>query len=142
MTKAAGPINDDVIDDTEIWILAAARAADDKHGSDTVVLEVGQVLAITDAFVITSAPNPRLVRTIAEAVELSLAEVGGPRPLRIEGLGDARWVLMDYGTFIVHVFLDETRQYYELERLWADVPRTRWQLDPDSSERESGSVVE
>ena len=108
-------------------VVTAAKAASDKKGEDTVVLEVGSVLAITDAFVITSGANTRLVKTIAEEVERKVDEVGGPKPLRIEGLDDARWVLMDYGDFVVHVFLDEVRRYYELERLWSDAPRLDWQ---------------
>lgn len=104
----------------------AARAADAKKGDNTVVLEVGGVLAITDAFVITSAGNDRLVRAIAEDVEEKVKESGGPAPLRIEGLDDARWVLMDYGDFVVHVFLDEVRDFYDLERLWRDAPVWDW----------------
>ncbi len=108
-------------------VVTAAKAASDKKGEDTVVLEVGSVLAITDAFVITSGANSRQVKTIAEEVERKIDEAGGPKPLRIEGLDDARWVLMDYGDFVVHVFLDEVRRYYELERLWSDAPRLDWQ---------------
>jgi ribosome-associated protein len=108
-------------------LVTAAKAASDKKGEDTVVLEVGQVLAITDAFVITSGTNTRQVKTIAEEVEKKIDEAGGPKPLRVEGLDDARWVLMDYGDFVVHVFLDEVRRYYELERLWSDAPRLDWQ---------------
>ena len=111
---------------TEVWAAVAAGACDAKSGDDTVALDVGDVLAITDYFVITSATNTRLVRTITEEVEQQVAAAGGPRPLRIEGLYDLRWVLMDYGGFVVHVFLDEARRYYELERLWADVPRLDW----------------
>jgi ribosome-associated protein len=111
------------------WAVAAARASDDKQGRDTVILEVGKVLAITDFFVITSAGNDRLVRTIAENVEEQVARGGGPKPLRVEGLDDLRWVLLDYGDFVVHVFHDEARGYYELERLWSDVPRLAWQED-------------
>lgn len=111
------------LDDVRGWAAAAARAADEKKATDTVVLEVGPILAITDAFVITSAPNTRQVRTIAEEIEKQLVEAGGPKPLRVEGLDDLRWVLVDYGSFVVHVFLQEARDYYELERLWADVPR-------------------
>jgi len=111
------------------WAVAAARAADDKQGRDTVILEVRQVLSITDYFVITSAGNDRLVKTIAETVEERVAAGGGPKPLRSEGFDDLRWVLLDYGDFVVHVFLDETRAYYELERLWSDVPRLAWQDD-------------
>jgi len=90
------------------------------------VLAVGDVLAITDHFVIASAPNSRQVRTIAEEVERHIRAAGGPRPLRVEGLDDRRWVLLDYGAFVVHVFLQEARDYYELERLWGDVARVPW----------------
>ncbi len=106
----------------------AARAAAAKVGQDTVVLEVGEMLAITDAFVITSGVNTRQVRTIAEEVEAKVTEAGGPKPLRVEGLDDARWVLLDYGDFVVHVFLDEVRRYYDIERLWSDAPRLQWDL--------------
>jgi ribosome-associated protein len=116
-----------VADDIRQWAAMAALAADAKQGTDTVVLDVGDLLAISDAFVITSASNSRLVRSIAEEVEAQVAAGGGPRPIRVEGLDDARWVLMDYGAFIVHVFIDEARRYYELERLWADAPRINWQ---------------
>ena len=114
------------IDEVRQWAAVAARAAEDKKGADTVVLEVGEVLAITDAFVITSATNSRQVRTIADEVELQVKRIGGPGPLRIEGLDDLRWVLLDYGDFVVHVFLDEVRSFYDLERLWADAPYLDW----------------
>ena len=107
-------------------VVVAARAAADKHGQDTVVLEVGQVLAITDHFVITSGANARQVRAVVDEIEAQVKANGGPSPIRVEGLDDARWVLMDYGDFVVHVFLDEIRRYYDLERLWADAPRLEW----------------
>jgi len=109
------------------WAVEAARAADDKRGADTLILAVGNVLAVTDHFVITSGTNPRQVRTIAEEVEQRITEAGGPKPIRIEGLDDLTWVLLDYGDFVVHVFNDEARRYYELERLWSDVPKIEWQ---------------
>lgn len=112
--------------------IVAARAASAKKGEDPVILEVGGVLAITDAFVITSGSNPRQVRTIAEEVEARVAEECGPKPLRTEGLDDARWVLLDYGDFVVHVFLDEVRRYYDLERLWSDAPRVDWDEEPSA----------
>jgi len=117
------------------WCATAARAADDKKGEDTVILQVGQVLAITDAFVITSGANARQVRTIAEEVEEKVKVDGGPAPLRVEGLDDARWVLMDYGDFVVHVFLDEVRRFYDLERLWGDAPVWDWQDGPAAHDR-------
>ena len=104
----------------------AARAAAAKKGTATVVMEVGAILAITDLFVITSGTNARQVRTIAEEVEARVAQESGRKPLRSEGLDDAHWVLLDYGDFVVHVFNEESRRYYELERLWADVPKVDW----------------
>jgi ribosome-associated protein len=108
------------------WAIEAALAADDKQGRDIVVLDVGEVLAITECFVITSAPNTRQVRTIAEAMEERIRDAGGPKPLRVEGLDDLHWVLIDFGACVAHVFLQETRDYYELERLWRDVPKVDW----------------
>ena len=104
----------------------AARAADDKQGSDIVALDVGGILAIVDWFVITSASNVRQVRTIAEEVEEQVKRQSGDGPLRVEGMDDARWVLLDFGDVVVHVFLEEVRAFYELERLWGDVPRLDW----------------
>jgi len=118
--------------------VVAARAAAAKVGTDTVILEVGAVLAITDYFVITSAANARQVRTIAEEVETRLGESAGVKPLRIEGLDDARWVLLDYGDFVAHVFLDEVRRYYDIERLWSDAPRVEWH---DEAEAETSPVL-
>ncbi len=118
------------LDDVREWARMAARAAASKGGQDTVVLEVGQVLAITDAFVITSGRNSRQVATIAEEVEAQLKAGAGISPLRTEGRSDGQWVLLDYGDFVVHAFLDEVRAYYELERLWSDAPRLEWEEVP------------
>jgi ribosome-associated protein len=115
------------IGDVRRMCTVAACAAAAKKGEDTVILVVEPLLKITDAFVITSGTNARQVRTIAEEVEEKVKADGGPSPLRIEGLGDASWILMDYGDFVVHVFLDETRKFYDLERLWADAER--WPFD-------------
>ena len=104
----------------------AAQSAAAKTDEPTVLLDVGDVLAITNYFVITGGRNARQVRTVAEEVEAQVGADGGPRPLRVEGLDSLRWVLLDYGDFVVHVLLDEARAYYELERLWSDVPRIEW----------------
>lgn len=106
--------------------MLAARAADDKLATDTLVIDVGDVLAITDHFVITSGANNRQVRAIADAVEEQLTLAGGPKPRRIEGRDTLDWVLMDYGDFVVHVFSAEARAFYQLERLWGDRPRVEW----------------
>lgn len=113
-------------DDPTYWPVIAARAADDKLGTNTLVIDVGDVLAITGHFVITSGSNHRQVRAIADEVELQVKSNDGPNPLRVEGRGSFDWVLMDYGDFVVHVFHEETRAFYELERLWSDRPKVRW----------------
>ncbi len=104
----------------------AARAADDKKGDDILVLDVAEIIGIVECFMITSASNSRLVRTIVEEVERQIFERTGEKPRAIEGLRDASWVLMDYGDLVVHVFVDETREFYGLERLWADAERVEW----------------
>lgn len=115
------------LDSVREWAALAARAAADKQGKDTVVIGVGSMLSVTDAFVITSASNTRAARTIAEEVELRVRAGGGPAPLAIEGLDDARWVLMDYGDFVVHVLADEAREFYALEALWGDGELWPWE---------------
>jgi ribosome-associated protein len=113
--------------------VTAARAADSKKATDPMVLDVGELLNITDAFVICSATNDRLVRTIAEEVEEQVKLAGGGPPLRIEGLSDASWVLMDFGVVVVHIFLEETREYYDLERLWSYATRVDWRDHEDGA---------
>jgi ribosome-associated protein len=92
-------------------------------GNNTDAFYVGEILGITDWFVITGGTNPRQVRAIVDEVEEQLTKAGGPKPVRIEGKDTLNWVLMDYGAFVVHVFAEEARDYYGLERLWSDVPR-------------------
>lgn len=104
----------------------AARAADAKGARDIVIIEVGEVLVVADEFVIASATNDRLVKALVDDVERAVADAGYGKPLRVEGLDDRQWVLVDYGDVVVHIFLEETREYYELERLWGDVPRVEW----------------
>jgi ribosome-associated protein len=119
-----------VAEDTVLsWVVAAAQAADDKQAHDVLVLDVGEVLSITGWFVICDAGNPRQVKAIAEAVQEGVVAAGGQKAFRVEGLDSLHWVLMDFGDFVVHVFLDEIRSYYELERLWSDVPRVDWQAE-------------
>jgi ribosome-associated protein len=102
----------------------AAAAASAKNGEDIVVLDVGEIISIIDEFVLVSASNTRLVRTICDEVKHALDAHDGSRPIGVEGLDDATWVLLDYGDIVVHIFLQETREYYDLDRLWADAGRT------------------
>ncbi len=104
------------------WVKAAAVAAEEGPGSDTVIIDVGDVLVITDHFVITSGANIRAVRALAERIEEAVDLSGGPKPICIEGLSDYEWVLMDYGDFVVHIFTASARAYYALDLLWKDCP--------------------
>ena len=119
----------DEIDPTEL-ALAAATAGDDKLATDVVILEVGEVLGITEHFVIMTGRNARQVRAIAEAIEEHLDHMGGPKPLTVEGRDEYIWLLMDYGDFVVHVFEAEAREHYGLDRLWSDRPRVPFAATP------------
>ncbi len=113
-------------DDYAQWAIIAARAAADKLAENTVIIDVGDVLGITDLFLITTGSNTRQVRAIANNIEEMVARDGGPHTLRREGHDTFEWVLLDFGGFICHVFEEEHRAYYELERLWGDLPRVNW----------------
>ena len=113
--------------------LLAATAADEKLGHDTVVLAMDELLGVVDAFVVTSGRNVRQVRTLVEEVERRVKERDDRAPVHVEGLRDATWVLMDYGDFIAHVFLQETRDYYDLEHLWSGAPRVPWRRDVENA---------
>lgn len=115
--------------DARHWAAVAAAAAASKTDEDTVVLEVAPVMAIVEYFVITAGRNPRQVRTLADEIEEQVARAGGPKPKRIEGRDALQWLLMDYGDFVVHVFHEEMRAFYALEKLWADVPRLDWRAE-------------
>ena len=104
----------------------AAKAASSKTMEDTVVLDVGDLLGITDFFVVTSGRNDRQVRAIVDEVSMKVREAGGGPVRQTEGLDSATWVLLDFGDFVVHVFDAEARSYYGLERLWSDAPRVDW----------------
>lgn len=108
------------------WAISAARIAADKLGRGTVVIDVSQVVGITDYFVITNGGNQRQVKAIMEEIEQQITAQGGPRPSRAEGKEELSWVLMDYGDFVVHIFDPKARDYYDLERLWRDQPYLDW----------------
>ncbi|MCW4384642.1 ribosome silencing factor [Salinibacterium sp. SYSU T00001] len=99
----------------------AATAADAKQASDLVALDVSEPLPFTDVFLLASGRNERNVLAIASEIEDRLVEAGS-KPLRREGRTEGRWVLLDFGDIVVHVFHEEERIYYSLERLWKDCP--------------------
>ena len=112
-------------DDSRATAVAAAQAAAGKQASDIVILDVRELIVITDYFVIASGETDRQVKTILEEVERAVRDLG-EKPVRREGDADSRWVLLDYIDVVVHVFAQEEREYYDLERLWRDAPRLGW----------------
>jgi ribosome-associated protein len=105
--------------------VAAAKAAAAKQADEVVVLDVSKLIVITDFFVICSAPTQRQVKTVIEGIEEAVRGIG-ERPVRREGEDGAGWWLLDYIDVVVHVFGQEERDYYDLERLWRDAPRLTW----------------
>ncbi|WP_101254270.1 ribosome silencing factor [Streptomyces barkulensis] len=103
-------------------INAAAQAAADKLAHDVVAYDVSDVLSITDAFLLASAPNDRQVKSIVDEIEERLQKEKGVKPVRREGERDGRWVLLDFVDIVVHVQHSEERVFYALERLWKDCP--------------------
>ena len=108
------------------FVRIAADALDDKKGMDIALLDVGDLLSITEVFVIVTGTSRPHARTLAEAVDEKLKE-HGRRPLRTEGAAEGEWVLLDFGDFVVHVFQETPRDFYGLERLWGDAPRIQWE---------------
>lgn len=98
-----------------------AAAANDKKAKDILLLNMEGLSPVTDFYVICSSGNSTLVKAIADNIEDKLAEAG-VYPTHKEGYADARWVLLDYGDVVAHVFLEEERDFYNLEQLWADAP--------------------
>src|SRR5690606_30062828 len=100
----------------------AADALADKKGIDITMLEVGDLLSITEYFLIATGTSRPHAQALVDAVEERLREYDR-KPLRREGVAEAEWVLLDFGDFVVHVFQEAPRAYYGLERLWGDAPR-------------------
>ena len=99
--------------------LVAARAADSKKATDIRVIDLREITSFADFFVICSGSNQRQAQAIANDIETELKK-HGERPSSVEGFGNAEWVLMDYGDMVVHIFSDQARKYYDLDRLWRD----------------------
>ena len=101
--------------------IIAAHAANEKKASDVMIQEVSELTSMADYFVIVTATNNRQVNAIVDAIEEDVRRKGGMKPNHREN-GDGNWVLLDFGSFVVHVFQEETRDYYKLEELWNDAP--------------------
>lgn len=109
-------------DDIERLVRIAAEAAADKKATDVIALSVAETIVVTDYFLIATGANDRQVHAVAEAVEDALREAG-VKPIGREGAQELKWVLLDYGDFVVHVFQASEREFYRLEKLWSDAPR-------------------
>ncbi len=112
------------MDSKEIAI-ACAKIADQKKAQDIVILDVDKISSITDYFVICSAINERQLHAIADEIDKELKKLS-IKKYGMEGYREAKWVLIDYGDFIIHIFEKERRNYYDLELLWGDAPKVEW----------------
>ena len=108
----------------------AVAALDAKKAYEVAAFDVSQQTSLADAFILCSVGSNRQAQAVADEVERTLKEEG-VRPLSIEGYAQGGWVLLDYGDFVVHVFLEERREYYALERLWGDATEILAELRPD-----------
>lgn len=107
--------------------LAAAQTAADNRGRDIVVLDMSPVTPMCDYFVIATGSSRRQLHAIAEEIDRTLVQELGDERLGQEGYRESRWILIDYGNVVVHLFDDETRGYYALENLWAEATRVAWE---------------
>jgi ribosome-associated protein len=124
-------------DNLDERIIAAVQAAADKKAIDIVVLDLREIASFTDYFVITSGTNERQVQAISDEVYETLKKAG-TTAARVEGYKTAEWILLDYGDFIVHVFEQKSRSFYDLERLWRE--STRVALPADLTGEPTGSL--
>jgi ribosome-associated protein len=112
------------VEDRQIFeqVKIAARAADEKKAQDIAVLRLSAITEFTDYFIICAGNSTRQTQAIADAVIEELKRVK-TRPLHTEGYNNAEWILIDYGAFVVHIFTEESRSFYDLERLWRDAEK-------------------
>ena len=111
--------------DTIEAVKTAARIADEKKADYIKILDMRSRLAITDYFLIISARNTRLTRRIEEEIRLNLKN-SGRYPLNVSGQSEGNWILIDYDDFVIHIFTEELREYYQLEKLWRDSKEIKW----------------
>ncbi len=100
-----------------------------KKALDVTVLDISALSSVADAFIVASAYSRLAVQALADGVR-EAARAAGERPLRSEGESEGRWICLDFGDIVVHLFLDEVRRYFDLERLWGDAPARRFELPP------------
>jgi ribosome-associated protein len=108
-----------------MWRLAA-QAADSKQAKEIHVLDLREISSFADYFIIATGANSKQIQTISDEIEMVLKK-HGERPASVEGFTHADWILMDYGDYVVHIFSEKARVYYDLERLWRDAKLVDWQ---------------
>ena len=108
--------------------IASARTADENRGQDIVVLDVRELTSMFDYFVIASGTSRRQIHAMSEEIDNKLEKELGDERMGIEGYNESRWILLDYGSVVIHLFDGETREYFALESLWADAPRVDWEV--------------
>jgi len=123
-----------VSDSIENRVRLAVNAALEKKAFDLDVLAVADLTSIADFFILTSASNERQAQAIADNILEQLKEKMGVRPLLVEGTTPGRWVLLDFGDFIVHIFTEDCRRFYGLERLWGDAPNVTAEYSGESAD--------
>ena len=107
--------------------IAAARTAEDNRGTDIVILDLRELTPICDYFVIATGSSRRQMHAMSEEIDHKLEDDLGDRRMGIEGYAESRWILLDYGTVVIHLFDNESREYYALESLWAGCQRVAWE---------------
>jgi len=110
--------------------LAAARTAAENRGQNILVLDMRKLTDLFDYFVIVTGTSRRQLRAMSEEIDHTLEDDLGDRRMGIDGFAESRWIVLDYGTVVIHLFDEETRRYYELENLWAEAPRVDLPKEP------------
>ena len=121
--------------DRDAIVKIAADAADDKSAQDILILDIAKQSNITDFFLICSGSSTRQTKAIAEEIQKKLKE-NDERPFKVAGVDQGEWILLDYSDLVIHIFTQEMREYYELERLWKDAPMVKF----DSQKEEASAA--
>jgi len=107
--------------------LAAARTAQDNKGQDVLVLDMRSLTCMFDFFVIASGTSRRQLHAMSEEIDHKLEDDLNDKRMGIEGYNESNWILLDYGTVVIHLFAEETRDFYSIEKLWAEAPHVAWE---------------
>jgi ribosome-associated protein len=110
--------------------IAAAWVAHENKGQDIVLLDLRELTAVFDFFIVVTGTSSRQLHAIADEIKITLAEKFGEKRLGMEGYAAGTWILQDYGDVVIHLFDEKAREYYSLEQLWSDARRVNWEAPP------------